>query len=121
MDWIMIGLGAGAGSVLRFEISRRMSLRNSNLKIAGTFAVNLSGAFLLGIVVALSVEGIWWSMLADGFLGGFTTFSTFMVEGVLLIKGNQRMNALVYFAATVGLGFGAFLLGSNLVGWFSVG
>lgn len=119
MEWILIGLGAGIGSVLRYEIGRRMSKQKSNLKIVGTFAVNVSGAFLLGVVVALSVEGLWWSMLADGFLGGFTTFSTFMVEGVLLVRGNRTLNTLVYFTATIVLGIVAFLLGNNLVEWFS--
>jgi len=121
MDWILVGLGAGAGSVLRYEISRQMgrymSLQHHSLKTFGTFAVNLSGAFLLGIVVAYSNEGICWSLLADGFLGGFTTFSTFMVEGVILIRGNQKMNAMVYFIATVFLGIVAFFLGNILTGW----
>lgn len=119
MDWIIIGLGAGAGSVLRYEIGRQMSLGNSNLKTLGTFAVNLTGAFLLGIVVAVSMEGLWWSLLADGFLGGFTTFSTFMVEGVILIRGNQKMNVFVYFTATIVFGITAFLLGSIFAGWIS--
>jgi len=121
MDWILIGLGAGAGSVLRYEISRQMgrhmSLQHRSLITIGTFAVNLSGAFLLGIVVAYSNEGLSWSLLADGFLGGFTTFSTFMVEGVILIKGNQKMNAMVYFIATIFLGIVAFFLGNLLAGW----
>jgi fluoride exporter len=123
MDWILIGLGAGAGSVIRYEISRRMGNRmspqNSSNKTAATFAVNLTGAFLLGIFVALSINGLWWSLFTDGFLGGFTTFSTFMVEGVILIRGNQRMNALVYFLATMIFGIAAFLLGSVIIGWIS--
>lgn len=123
MDWILVGLGAGAGSVLRYEISRqmgrRLSLQHRSLKTFGTFTVNLTGAFLLGIVVAFSTEGFWWSLLADGFLGGFTTFSTLMVEGVLLIRGNQKINALVYFAMTLVLGIVAFLLGNISAEWIS--
>jgi fluoride exporter len=122
MDWILIGLGAGAGSVLRFEIGRLMGRRtpaqHSSAKTLGTFAVNLTGAFLMGIVVAVSIDDLWWSLLADGFLGGFTTFSTFMVEGVLLVRGNQKMNAFIYFAATVALGIVFFLMGSIVAGWF---
>ena len=117
MDWILIGLGAGVGSVLRYEIGRRMSLKNNKLTFWGTFAINLTGAFFLGIVVELSIDGLWWSLLADGFLGGFTTFSTFMVEGVHLIRGNQKANAMVYFTATVVLGIGAFLLGNTMILW----
>lgn len=119
MDWILICLGAGIGSVLRYEIGRRLSLRNSASKTFATFTVNLSGAFLLGVVVALSTSGLWWSLLADGFLGGFTTFSTLMVEGVLLIRGNQKANAMVYFTVTLALGIVAFLLGNALAGGIS--
>jgi fluoride exporter len=117
VDWILIGLGAGVGSVFRYEISRRMSLKNNSRKTLGTFAVNLTGAFLLGVVVALSLDSLWWSLLADGFLGGFTTFSTLMAEGVQLIRGNKKINALVYFATTVVLGIGAFLLGNTMTLW----
>lgn len=115
MDWLLIALGAGLGSVLRFEIGRRMARRHTKLKIAATFGVNVSGAFLLGLLVGLSVEGLWWSLLADGLLGGFTTFSTFMVEGVQLIQNNRIANALVYFAASVVLGILAFSVGSIIV------
>lgn len=123
MDWIMIGLGAGAGSVFRYEIGRRIGIlkspQNSRNKTTATFVVNMTGAFLLGFFVTLSINGLWWSLLAEGFLGGFTTFSTFMVEGVILIRGNQKMNALVYFLATMVFGIAAFLLGSVIIGWIS--
>lgn len=119
MDWIFIGVGAGVGSVLRYEIGHRMALEKSALKTLGTFVVNLVGAFLLGLVVALSIDGLWWNLLADGFLGGFTTFSTFMVEGVQLVRGNQKLNALGYFVTTVVLGIGAFLLGDTVGLWIS--
>lgn len=115
MDWILIGLGAGLGSVLRFEIGRRMARRHMKLKIFATFTVNLSGAFLLGLLVGLSLEGLWWNLLADGVLGGFTTFSTFMVEGVQLINNNRVANALLYFSSTVVFGILAFSIGTNMV------
>jgi len=118
MVWILIGLGAGLGSVLRYEIGRQISRKNIKHKIFATFAVNISGAMLLGIVVGLSLEGLWWSLLADGFLGGFTTFSTLMVEGVELVRGNQKKNALLYFTLTMILGITAFLLGNILGVWF---
>lgn len=116
MDWILIGLGAGAGSVLRYELGRRMTLNRSNFKMLATFGINLSGATLLGMVVSLSLNNLWWCLLADGFLGGFTTFSTFMVEGVMLIRCDQKTNALVYFVATVILGIVGFFFGGTVGG-----
>lgn len=114
MDWILIGLGAGLGSVARYEIGRRMAGTQNALKIPGTFVVNISGAFLLGIVAAMPAQGLWWSLLADGFLGGFTTFSTLMVESVVLIRGNRFGSALAYLAATLVLGMVAFLAGGAI-------
>ena len=115
MEWLLIGLGAGIGSVLRYEIGCRMASHGGKYKIPGTFVVNIAGAFLLGIAVCLSVHGLWWNFLADGFLGGFTTFSTFMVEGVQLVKDNRKINALLYFVSTMALGILAFLLGGMVV------
>jgi CrcB protein len=115
MDWMLIGLGAGLGSVLRYEIARRMSSHTGKLLIPGTFVVNITGAFLLGIAVGISVHGLWWNFLADGFLGGFTTFSTLVVEGVHFVKDKRKVNALLYFSSTAVLGVSAFLLGGMVV------
>jgi fluoride exporter len=114
MEWILIGIGAGLGSVSRYEIGHRLASKRTGSKIAGTFAVNISGAFLLGVMVGLNLHGLWWSLIADGFLGGFTTFSTFMVEGIFLIHGNQKLNALVYIAGTAALGILSFFGGEMI-------
>jgi len=114
MDWILIGVGAGVGSVSRYEIGHRLASQKTGSKIAGTFAVNFLGAFLLGVMVGMNLDGLWWNLIADGFLGGFTTFSTFMVEGVYLIHSNQKLNALVYIVGTSLLGILSFFLGESL-------
>ena len=50
-------------------------------------------------------------LLADGFLGAFTTFSTFMYEGFNLFQENERLNALVYIISSVFLGIVGFVMG----------
>jgi CrcB protein len=82
----------------------------------GTFGVNILGAFLLGFFVTITVEvtrirSHYRAGIAVGLFGGFTTFSTFMYEGVALIKDNETKNALLYVTLTMVLGIGAFALG----------
>lgn len=114
--WVMVG--GAVGSVLRIII-RDWSAAIPGDFPWGTFGVNILGAFLLGFFVTITVEvtrirSHYRAGIADGFLGGFTTFSTFMYEGVALIKDNETKNALLYVTLTMVLGIGAFALG-----WFT--
>lgn len=111
--WVMVG--GAVGSVLRIII-RDWSAAIPGDFPWGTFGVNILGAFLLGFFVTITVEvtrirSHYRAGIAEGFLGGFTTFSTFMYEGVTLIKDNETKNALVYVTLTMVLGIGAFALG----------
>lgn len=114
--WVMVG--GAVGSVLRIII-RDWSAAIPGDFPWGTFGVNILGAFLLGFFVTITVEvtrirSHYRAGIAEGFLGGFTTFSTFMYEGVALIKDNETKNALLYVTLTMVLGIGAFALG-----WFT--
>ena len=76
-------------------------------------AINVAGSFALGVLV---VVPHWFSeevraALGVGFLGGFTTFSTFSVQAFLDVEAGEPGKALVYVAASVGLGLGAAALG----------
>lgn len=111
--WVMVG--GAVGSVLRIII-RDWSAAIPGDFPWGTFGVNILGAFLLGFFVTITVEvtrirSHYRAGIAEGFLGGFTTFSTFMYEGVALIKDNETKNALLYVTLTMVLGIGAFALG----------
>jgi CrcB protein len=95
--WVMVG--GAVGSVLRIII-RDWSAAIPGDFPWGTFGVNILGAFLLGFFVTITVEvtrirSHYRAGIAEGFLGGFTTFSTFMYEGVALIKDNETKNALL--------------------------
>lgn len=80
----------------------------------GTLLINVLGSFLLAIVVTLTLAGTikpeWRLILGTGFLGAFTTFSTFELEAEHLLHTHFKAGAL-YIAANLFLGFGAILLG----------
>jgi CrcB protein len=84
-----------------------------------TFAINVVGSLLLGVMVALHTEsslsarGI--ALLGVGFCGGFTTFSTFSVEGLHLLQAGKPGLAALYVAASCALGVFAAWLGWRLV------
>ena len=74
-----------------------------------TVAINVIGSFLLGLLVTLgdALSSDVRLVLGVGFLGGFTTFSTFTVQAVLDVEAGEPGRALLYVAASLGLGFAA--------------
>jgi CrcB protein len=81
-----------------------------------TFAVNVAGSFLMGVVVAAAVPVLggsaeWRTFLATGILGGFTTFSAFSLDAWQLIEREQILLALAYIAGSVVLSIAALLAG----------
>lgn len=80
----------------------------------GTFIINISGALLLGLVCSRSPGRNYYLLLADGFLGAYTTFSTFMYEGFHLFQDHETANALLYIGGSFLLGIAGFLGGSAI-------
>ena len=118
MPWdriALVGLGGALGANARYWISLGISQHADPRFPWATFAVNLVGAFLAGIVAGLLVghapQTAARLVLATGFLGGFTTFSAFELEAVELWRGGGIARALLYLGGSVGLGFVAALLG----------
>lgn len=108
-DFLLIGLGGAAGSVLRYASGLWMS--NKHFPIA-TFCVNIIGSFIIGVVFALSIrdEAIsnnWKLFLATGFCGGFTTFSAFSLENMGLLQSGKYGMALAYIVLSIVLGISA--------------
>lgn len=108
-EWVRIGLvmfGGGTGAVLRYLISR---VATHLLPLGGfpwhTFAINIVGSFMLGLV-ALTYKDRpgWYLLLGTGFCGGFTTFSTFSVEMLTLLEKNRLVLAILYAFGSVLLG-----------------
>ncbi len=100
MTALLVGLGGLAGVMARYGITRLTM--HSDALIWSTAGINIAGSFLLGLLVAES----WFSRdvrdaLGIGFLGGFTTFSTFSAQIVLEVEGGRNGTAIAYLLVSV--------------------
>lgn len=113
---LLVGLGGFIGSVARFLVSK-LNLSWHFLSIPmGTLTVNVLGSFIIGILVGVSVKSDLIStdlrlFLMVGFCGGFTTFSSFSSENLMLMQNGQVVTVLIYTALSILLGFLAVYLG----------
>ncbi|PYE55277.1 fluoride efflux transporter CrcB [Deinococcus yavapaiensis] len=114
--WWGIALGGALGAVARFALGAFVAARSP----LGTFplstlVINVLGSFALGLLLALVGRGTlsdaWRLWIGVGFLGAFTTFSTFSVEVDGLLRRGAWTQAFAYVSLSVGLGFGAAVLG----------
>lgn len=120
MAGLWIAIGGFCGAVSRYVLSTWVTRRFPSSIPLGTLFVNLSGSFLLGVITGMGLSGTWAGMLfGTGFLGAYTTFSTFKVENVKLILAGRRKSLLVYLGLSYGAGLGlawtGFILGALLV------
>ena len=111
---LLVFLGGGAGSILRFLISR--SLQNQSGMPYGTFTVNILGSLLIGILIGLSlrnnlISNNLYLLLATGFCGGFTTFSAFAAENQAFLRAGDLYHFALYSLGSLILGFGAVFAG----------
>lgn len=110
MDIILIAIGGALGSIARYSAGRAISGKAGNKFPYGTFIINISGAFLLGLLNGAGAGRSVSLLFADGFLGAYTTFSTFMYESFNLLN-SRKLNALIYILSTLVLGMLGFSLG----------
>lgn len=104
---LLVFLGGGFGSVLRFLIAR--SLNQENVIPLGTLSVNILGSLIIGVVLGLGMKQHLLSenttlLLATGFCGGFTTFSAFSYENQVLLKSGDYMALGIYLLTSIILG-----------------
>lgn len=113
MAYLLVGIGGFFGSITRVKLGEIIKSRSSTIFPLGTFIINITGAILLGIV-AIKGKGQIYSLIGDGFLGGYTTFSTFMFESFNLFKDNKKLNAALYIILSVVLGIIGFIVGTEI-------
>jgi CrcB protein len=109
MDYLWIGLGGFAGANARYVLGRAIMSRTESTFPYGTFVVNITGSLLIGVLLTLLTERwigdpAWRLVIIIGFLGGYTTFSSYTFEAVRLFQDGQAFRALTY------------VVGSNVLG-----
>ncbi len=118
-ELLLVSVGSFFGGGLRFAVSRWLAACTSISFPLGTFTVNVAGCLIIGFLSGVGTPGGWLSpqaklLLATGFCGGFTTFSTFMNESCSLVKSSDYVTALLYVAGSVAAGFAAVVAGHVL-------
>lgn len=117
---ICIFLGGGTGSVLRYCVQLALHERIVPYNFPwATFTVNIVGSFLIGMFYALSARFNLATdirlLLTTGLCGGFTTFSTFSNDSLILLKQGLHGLFLLYVVLSVALGVAAAMLGGALI------
>ena len=117
MRAMLVFLGGGAGSLARYLAGLALARWSQHFP-GGTFAINVAGSLLLGLLFGFTYahgfrhERELTLMLGTGFLGGFTTFSTFELEGFSLLANGHAATAAAYLLGSVLAGLAAAALGA---------
>ncbi len=106
----MVGIGGFLGSVLRFWLGSFIGGRLGARFPYGTFVINVTGSFLIGMIVTVLATKAYWSpnwryLIPIGFIGGYTTFSTFEFETLRLAQDGQMLMAILNVTLSVVVGF----------------
>jgi CrcB protein len=105
---LAIGTGSFIGGIFRYLLSLLIQAKTTSPFPLPTLTVNVIGCFLIGIVFGIFDKGQlsqeWKLFLATGVLGGFTTFSAFSNETIILFREGHAGHALLYIAASVVFG-----------------
>lgn len=116
MNLMMIALGGALGAVSRFLLGNAVSKAVGSALPYGTFVINVIGCFAMGLLMTLIVDremlpAAWRLFLCVGFLGGFTTFSSFGYEALMMLTEGRLLAVLAYVGGSVALGLVAAGLG----------
>ena len=109
--WIGVALLGGAGAVARFVLDAVISARSDGELPLGTLTVNLSGAFVLGLLTGRNVVGNAMLLAGTATIGAYTTFSTWMLETHRLAEDRAYRIAALNIVLSLAAGIGAAALG----------
>ena len=106
---LLVFIGGGFGSVLRYLLGKYLNNTENGIPY-GTFAANILGSLLIGIILGLALKNNTLSqnhtlLLATGFCGGFTTFSSFAYENHVFLKAGDFTSFAIYTIASFVIGF----------------
>lgn len=116
---LVIALGGALGALSRYGLGFWISSKWNQGFPLGTFIINITGAFLLGFlnivfIEKLTISPLWRLGIGIGFLGAYTTFSTFGYEVIMLIEGGSLVTAGLYTLLSVIIGFAGVAMGVGL-------
>ncbi len=119
---ILVAIGGGIGSVTRYLVGGWFASRFGPAFPYGTLVINVTGSFVIGLFLAFAQERVslspyWRLFFAVGFLGGYTTFSTFEYESVRLLQDGEMLLGSVYLIGSVVAGGIAAVAGIALGSW----
>ena len=114
---LFVGIGGGIGSMLRYLLQIFIGRNVPIVFPLGTFLVNCSGCFLIGMFYSLATKYTgfspeWRLFLITGICGGYTTFSTYSYDGLILLKQGSNMAFMIYVLGSVVLGLLATFAGA---------
>jgi CrcB protein len=117
--FLIIGAGGFAGAVTRYAVALWIGQRWGRSFPLGTFVINVSGSLLIGLLMPLLTERFvvnphWRLLLVVGFLGAYTTFSTFEYETGALLKDGEWVFAGLNIILSIVVGFVALKMGEML-------
>ena len=108
--YLMVAIGGALGSILRFWVGTYISNRIATRFLAGTFVVNMTACFLIGFVITVLAEKSSWNpnwryLIPIGFIGGYSTFSTFEYETFRVFQEGDFLIAGLNVILSVVVGF----------------
>jgi CrcB protein len=124
VDYLLVGLGGFLGANARYLVAHWIGLRYGTSFPYGTLVINVSGSFVIGLFLVLVTERFlihptWRLFFSVGFLGAYTTFSTFSFESLALMQNGFWLLSLLNIVGSVVLGLMATLSGVIIARLFS--
>jgi len=118
---VFVGIGGIFGAISRFLLGKWASNKLPGSPFYGTWFINISGSFVLGFLSVLHTEDVipdwFWLLIGTGFIGAYTTFSTFGYETIQMLTEKENRRALVYVSTSVSIGIFFAWIGW-LIGYF---
>lgn len=110
MKYLMIALGGSVGAIARYAVGSYVGNRMGTRFPYGTFLINMSGSFVIGMVMTIlaartHLSRNWAFLVPIGFIGAYTTFSSFELETLRLVQDGQATSALLNVLLSVVVGF----------------
>jgi CrcB protein len=118
--YLVVLAGAGLGGLARYAAGSWIMAKSGGRFPLGTFVINVTGSFLIGVLMTLLTERLsphpnWRLFLVAGVLGGYTTFSSFEYETYAAVRDGARWMAMLYVIGSVALGYIGVWLGALLM------